>query len=198
MAKDLISLPKELGTNLRLLRTITDKTLDEVASVSGLSKSFISLVESGNRSIKPFDLKRLLAVYNYTLSWFLSKTQDTIEGFIFEPSALVQTKNHSLLLEGSRKEGSLCILLLRPMRHEKDTEFMEIYLPAETVLSETFTTVEGEVRGVVILGTLLIEMKDKEYIIREREEFCFDGQKPHIFRNFTSIATKVLLTITHT
>ncbi len=197
MAKDLITLPKELGANLRLLRTVHDKTLDEVAVASGLSKSFISLVESGNRRIKSSDLKRLLSVYQYSISWFLSKTHDTVEDFPFEPNVLVQTRKHSLLLEGSRREGSFSVVLLRPMRHANDIELLEITLPAETEMNDTFTTIVGEVRGVVVSGTLLIEMKDKEYVVREREEFCFDGQKPHIFRNFTMQATRFIVFTIH-
>lgn len=195
-SKDLLTLPKELGENLRLLRRVCEKTLDDVAAGSGLSKSFVGFVESGQRRIKSQDLRKLLAVYDYTLEWFLSKTQDTVEGFAFDPEAMVQTRNQSILLDGSRKDGEFSLLLLRPMRHAKDTVFLELYLPPETVMTKDFTRASGIIRGYVCDGTLLIEMRDKEHIAREREEFCFDGRKDHIFRNFTQVPTRVLLTIT--
>jgi transcriptional regulator with XRE-family HTH domain len=195
-SKDLLTLPKELGENLRLLRRVCEKTLDDVAAGSGLSKSFVGFVESGQRRIKSQDLRKLLAVYNYTLEWFLSKTQDTVEGFAFDAEAMVQTRNQSILLDGSRKDGEFSLVLLRPMRHEKDTEFIELYLPPETIMTKDFTRSGGTIRGYVCDGTLLIEMRDKEHIARQREEFCFDGRKDHIFRNFTQVPTRVLFTNT--
>ena len=196
MHKDLLTMPKELGENLRLLRRVCEKTLDEVAEKSGLSKSFIGFVENGQRRIKANDLRKLVWVYHYTLAWFLSKTQDTVDGFAFDPKALVQTRNHSILLDGSRIEGEFSIVLLRPLRHEKDTQFIEIYLPPETQMSNEFSTLKAHIRGYVCAGKLLIEMRDQEYIVHEKEEFSFDGFKDHIFRNFTKDFTQFLLTST--
>ncbi len=58
---DIINQPKLLGENIRRLRATRDATLDSIALKTGLSKSFLSLVESGKRKIKTDDLRRVLS-----------------------------------------------------------------------------------------------------------------------------------------
>lgn len=194
---DIINIPKVLGENIRRLRMTQDGTLDKLAEKTGLSKSFLSLVESGKRKIKAEDLRRILACYGYSLGWFLSQTQDSVEDFPLQPNAIIQRKNNSILLDGKRTEGKFRMLLLRPMRKKTDYEIIELYLPANSQVTEEHIVIPSEVRGVVMRGTLLIVLKGDEYIAREREEFCYDGRIPHILRNYTDEPVIVTFFIPH-
>lgn len=182
---DIINIPKLLGENLRRLRMARDITLDYMAEKTGLSKSFLSLIESGKRRIKMEDLRNVLLCSGYSLGWFLSQAQDSVADFPLLPEAVVQKKNNSILMAGKRKEGSFRILLLRPLRKKTDIEIIELYLPPHSQMTEENIAIESEIRGVVQKGTLLVVLKGNEYIVREREEFCYDGRIPHILRNYT-------------
>ncbi|MES2767320.1 MAG: XRE family transcriptional regulator [Bacteroidota bacterium] len=192
---DIINQPKLLGENLRRLRATRDATLDAIAGKTGLSKSFLSLVESGKRKIKTDDLRRVLSYFGYSLGWFLSQTQDSVEDFPLQPNAIIQKKNNSILLDGKRMEGKFRMLLLRPLRKKTDIEIIELYLPPHSQMTEQNTVIPVEVRGVVQRGTLLVVLKGDEYVIREREEFCFDGNIPHIMRNYTAEPSIITLFI---
>lgn len=184
---DLIGLPDKLGRNLRRLRIACDLTLDETARRSGLSKSFLSMLESGKRSVRMTDLRRILSCYRYSLGRFLSEAHelDGEEMPSIEPGRIVQTTTNAVLLDGSRQEGRYHLLLLRPLRHETDCEILELFLPPKSQMTEENMTIEVEMRGIVQKGILLIVLQGDEYIAREGDEFCYDGRIPHILRNYT-------------
>lgn len=192
---DLIGLPGKLGGNLRRLRIACDLTLDETARRSGLSKSFLSMLESGKRSVKMTDLRRILSCYGYSLGRFLSEAHepDGEEMPSIEPGRIVQSAGNTVLLDGCREDGQYRLLLLRPLRHAADCEILELFLPPQSQMSEENMTIEVEVRGVVQKGTLLIVLRGDEYIAREGEEFCYDGTVPHILRNYTDAPVVVNL-----
>lgn len=184
---DILHMPKLLGKNLRQLRIHNDLTLAQLAERTGLSKSFLSMIESGSRSVKIMtDLRSILVSMNYSLGRFVTEAQEHDEDAPHnEPTAIVQTQKHTLLLDGKRDTGSYRLLLLRPLRSSDDAEFLELYLPPRTQLTEENTTIPAEVRGIVRSGSFLLVLQGDEFMVREGEEFCFDGSTPHIMRNFT-------------
>ena len=184
---DLIYLPDKVGINLRRLRQASELTLDETARHSGLSKSFLSMLESGKRSAKMPDLRRILACYGYSLGRFLSEAHDAggEEAPVADSASIVQTAVGALLMDGSREEGKYRLLLLRPVRGEHDIELLELYLPPQSQMTESNMTIDAEVRGIVRRGTLLIVLQGDEYIAREGDEFCYPGTTPHLLRNYT-------------
>lgn len=194
---DLIYLPTVLGNNLRQLRIACDYTLDEISRRSGLSKSFLSMVESGKRSVKMPDLRKVLACYGYSLGRFLSEAHDSSNDEMptLEPERIVQTPDHAVLLDGSRQPDAYRLALLRPLRSERDIEVLELFLPPCSQMTENAITIDAEVRGIVRRGTLLIVLKGDEYKAREGEEFCYDGRIPHVLRNYTDMPTAVNLLV---
>jgi transcriptional regulator with XRE-family HTH domain len=57
------SIDKYLGKRLKRLRRASEKTLEQVAKESGLSKSYLSLLERGERPIREKTAYRLTAVF---------------------------------------------------------------------------------------------------------------------------------------
>ncbi len=181
---DLIHNPPVLGAYLKKLRRSKDLTLQHVAERTSLSKSFVSMVESGLRQIRFHDLRQVLMCYGYSLGWFLSQTLDS--GRFPTVHSVVQTRANGLLMDGSRKDHHYCLLLQRPLRSHTDIELVELTLPAQTQAPEHPLTLQAEMRGIVQRGTLLVLLQNDEYVVRQGEEFCFDGRIPHIFRNYTN------------
>lgn len=193
---DLIHQTDLLGENLRRLRLSKECTVEKLAQISGFSKSFISMVETGKRSIKPMDLRILVQPFGYSLGRFLSEAQDADADYLnIEPQAIVQTKKHTILLDGSRQDGKYHLILLRPMRHKEDIEILDLFLPPQVQMTEENITVDAEIRGIVKRGKLLIMLKNDEFIVREGEECCFDGRIPHHFRNYTNADCSAILII---
>ena len=201
---DIVQHPKLLGESLRRLRLVSEMSVQQTADALGVSKSFISMVESGQRGIKFEDLLALMRLYKYPLAWFLTKTRDSfLQSTLDKPldqtaQTIVQTRAHTLLMTGDRLMTiHPRLLLLRPLRFRDDSEWLELMLPAQSQLTEhPLRLDEGEVRGVVQRGTLLFTLNNDEYRAKEGEEFCFDGTVPHIFRNYLTDPVIVTLVIT--
>lgn len=181
---DLLYNPELIGANLRLLRASNEITLLDAATAAGLSKAFLSMVETGKRNIKFPDLRRLLQSYKYSAGRFFSEALDE-ESDIIKTDTVVRKKSQFILLDGTDKESEFHISLMRPLRSPLDVEFLEIYIPPKREIDYEIV-VDAEIRGIVQKGTLLIDFKNDEFIAYEGEEFCFDGKQAHVFRNHTS------------
>ena len=189
--EDIIHRPQEMGENLRKLRIARDASLQSAAHAIGISKSFLSMVESGQRTLRFEDLLRLFHYYRYPFARFLTDTRDEIlKSALDEPmenavNAVIRSASDALLMLGERNSTrSPRILLLRPLRSPEDSEWLEITLPPYSQLTEKPLQFKGEARGVVQRGTLLLVLNNDEYRAKEGNEFCFEGSQPHIFRNY--------------
>jgi transcriptional regulator with XRE-family HTH domain len=202
--KQNILLSGECGKYLKQLRVAHDRTVQSVAEQAGLSKSFISMVESGARSLKFQDLRRILVCYEYSVAWFVTQIADEVDFMqagerrqVYDPHSphnTVQPHSQGMVMLGGNNDTPT-LRLLRLLRHRDDAEFLEIALPPRTQLSDAPMSIEAEIRGVVRHGTLLLLLKGDEHIARAGDEFCFDGSQPHIFRNYTTEQTAATLVI---
>ncbi len=159
------------------------------------------MLESGSRTVKFSDLRRILACYDYSVGWFVSQMwqQDEKsakgEKIAVQPLSIVQKRTNFFLIDGSVNEGSYRLVLMRLLRSAHDIEILEMLLPPQSQMNEYETTVNAEIRGVVQRGTLLVILKGDEYVVRQGEEFCFDGSIPHILRNYTAEPTLTMLIV---
>ena len=84
--------PESIGTNLRTARKSLRMTQEEVSSALGISRSAISLIESGKRQVSSAELARLANLYHKNVSGLLeSKREPDSDGF----SVLFRTKEIS-------------------------------------------------------------------------------------------------------
>lgn len=108
---------------------------------------------------------------------------------------IIQPRSEGIFLVGGRTHPASAphLMLMRPLRHERDLEVLELFLPPTSQLTENpittlpaERTLSREVRGVVQSGTLLIVLNNDEYRAKVGDEFCFDGTLPHLYRNYTA------------
>ena len=191
--------PALLGESLKRLRISRDMTVQHAADAAGVSKSFLSLVESGKRRIGFPDALRLVHALRMSLGRFVSLTRDSFSQSSLDApleeamTTIVRPRKEGLLLAGKRTDIVPRLTLLRPLRHEHDLELLELFLPPTSQLTEEpLTTLPAaknlprEVRGVVHTGTLLLLINNDEYRAATGDEFCFDGTLRHLYRNYTS------------
>jgi transcriptional regulator with XRE-family HTH domain len=63
--------PKAVGSNLRSARKSLGMTQEEASSALGISRSAISLIESGKRQVNSSELARFASLYHKTISELL-------------------------------------------------------------------------------------------------------------------------------
>ncbi len=193
MSKDILFNKKLVSRNLKKLRQIKELTHKEVAKLTSIAQSTISASELGKRLLKPMSLRKLLSAYDYSLTLFASHTQDEVEGFLFEPDALVQSLAHRILLDGSKKESSMSLYLLRPVKKIDELSIYELNLPPNTEWPEQRISLECKTRGTVQSGRLLIELEKDEFIVNSGEEFYLEENTEHCYRNYTNSDLKLNL-----
>ncbi|GAB1430840.1 cupin domain-containing protein [Ignavibacteria bacterium] len=178
--------PQIIGEGLRKLRLSKNITLETVAAATGLTKGFLSLVETGRRNINAKDLQALLTQYDSSSALFIS----LLCGRGAEPEVIVQKSKNMLLLDGKHGERGCRVLLARPVGTAHEPEITVVDIAPQSLLTSDYTIRHGTIQGYVIAGTLLIEFKGDEAVARAGDEFMFDGRRHHLFRNFTEEPTK--------
>jgi transcriptional regulator with XRE-family HTH domain len=191
---DTFDQPELIGQNLRRLRLSKDISLSQAAESAGISKSFLSLVESGQRSLKLIDLRRVLAVYGMSAGRFLSLVHSITNSVSAKPVS-IYSRRQAIIMEGQNAADKFGILLLRPMLHDSDMQMIMINLPPGQQSWPVFSEVPALIKGWVCQGSILLEFHDNEEILRSGDTFCFDGNMPHIYRNHTREHAELLLCI---
>lgn len=174
-----------MGLKLRQLRRARGEPLESVASGTGLSSSFISLVESGRSDISFGRLVRLLDYYGVGLAELLPKPETASADVVHESE-----RPHLY----SQSEGIEMFLLTR------DTvRAMMILLANYDVGGSTqeFTSHEGEEFILVLSGSIELKLSGHETRLLTRgDSVYFDASVPHFLRNPGKVRTQLLAAIT--
>lgn len=178
-----------IGANLKALRQSCDKTLEELALSGGISDSYLSLVESGKRSIKPMILRSMLLECGMSLGYFLSQVQLLLnkQEVIKHESAntIVSKFNQSVLLSGSRAANEFSLILHRVMDSPDSHQLISCYLPAETAIHDTQLHTRTPIQVVVNDGVVLLEYHKAEYILKKYDECLVEADSTFMLRNYT-------------
>jgi transcriptional regulator with XRE-family HTH domain len=67
-----------LGERLREARDYLDFSQDEVAEVVGISRSAVSLIESGQRKVEVLELKRFAALFDRPIEFFTGELTPSV------------------------------------------------------------------------------------------------------------------------
>lgn len=71
---------KTLGERLREAREYLGYSQDQVATFLGVSRSALSLMESGQRKVDALELKKLAGLYKRTVGYFTGEEEDAAIG----------------------------------------------------------------------------------------------------------------------
>jgi len=182
MEKDLVNLVNFIGKNLKKLRVINEFTIQNIADHSGLSTSFISQIEQGNRTVKPLDLRKIVDIYGFSLSIFISHLYEEKNKNVFDNSKIVHTFEDNILLFGKRNSNTN-IFIQKPTFDLSNSQILQVSLDKKDKLFENYIIINTTITGILKQGTILLEFKDDEYLIKPGNEFHFKGNKLHRYRN---------------
>lgn len=172
--------PEFVGRQLRKLRTERALSLTEVADATGISNSFLSLVEIGKSDITFGRLVRLLAFYGVTFDEIL---EEPLTDVVVLPASEV---GHVI----SSGEG-IDVLLLAHRRHAPMMPLLAVYEPGGGT-SEALPAPSNEF-AFVLEGSVEITLEGREPIrLSPGDSAYIASDRPRTYRNTAPKRTRVL------
>jgi transcriptional regulator with XRE-family HTH domain len=174
----IVDAPPGLGSALRAVRRAKSLSLSEVAAATGISASFLSLVENGKSDITIGRLVRLVTFYGVHLA-DLVPVQPAAE-----PDLVRKSEQRTL---PSPAEGIQFRLLAPSMEGTMMPMIVEFEPSAH--LAE-FGRHPGEEFVHVLRGTMELELEGSEpRILRSGDSAYYSAERPHLFRNASDTAS---------
>ncbi|MEO5930727.1 MAG: XRE family transcriptional regulator [Candidatus Kapaibacterium sp.] len=200
MPRHIIHQPRYLGENLKRLRRSRDYTVERLAAAVGLSKGYLSMIETGKRSPHWTVVMRIVHALGETLCGFFTSAES-----IPPPEDGIRTRREDLILiEGDRPNERGLIpwppansytYILTPLHPRLTSEVVEIFLPPHTEWTEGPIAFPGNVVCWCVQGRLLLVCGGIEYVMHEGETLSYDASRPHMLRNYTDHAARITMTI---
>jgi transcriptional regulator with XRE-family HTH domain len=135
----------ELGARLRAIRTDRGLALSAVAEATGISTSFLSLVETGKNDITFGRLRRLIGFYGVTLADLLPPPDDPV---------VVRVGEHRHLRFPS--EGVDVFLIVPGVENDRLYAALAVYEPGAEI--EESPQFDGVVLIMVLDGEIALEL----------------------------------------
>jgi transcriptional regulator with XRE-family HTH domain len=161
-----------LGPKLRSLRRERGHSLAQVAAATGISSSFLSLVENGKNDLTVARLIRLVSHYGVTVNDLLPEESDQ------PPEILRQAHQRRI---PSRSEGMDLYLLT----HDGDRAMTPVMATYEVGGgTEEFLSYDSEQWDYVLEGTLALIFDDDVVVALDAGDSAYySAKRPHKYRN---------------
>ena len=181
------ALERQVGEQIRELRIIKRKTLQQLAQEVGISVGYLSQIERNRSKLPIGTLCKICDVLGVHMSWFF---QYAAEGPSEERGIIVRNKQRrrmSFTGLGINEE------LLSP----------NLSGPLELLLSTIEPGADsgeyahdGSEAGVVIAGSMELWVNGQYFLLEEGDSFSFKSTDPHRCRNPGTVPTKIVWVIT--
>ena len=175
----------DVGARLRALRIERGFSVNELAARAGVSVGTVSQVERNKANPSVRILERLRRALSVPLTALLEEddaVSDPVAGDFVRKATerpLFDVGKH-----GMQKE------LLSP-HGDHDLKMMIILLPAGAGSDEVLVG-EGEKAGLVLEGTVVLNVGDRRAVLRAGDSFQFKSTVPHSVRNESGEMARVL------
>ena len=156
-----------VGTRLRVLRQERGWRLEDLAERTGLSKAYLSRLESGERQPSLSTLFSIAQAYGVSFSSLFEEEPEAKSGAVVRGSETSVRRGNGLfytkLSEGSWTFNLQPLLVVVPARREEGTLYRH----------------EGEQWLYVLSGRLWLKVADEEFELEPGDAAHFDAEKPH-------------------
>jgi quercetin dioxygenase-like cupin family protein len=175
-----------LGTRLREIRQLKGHPLKEVAENTGVSASFLSMVETGQSDITVGRLLRVLAFYGVGISELVP------DGNHVSDNVVVRRDGRRHI--DSATEGVQLFLLAPEMQRVMSPELL-VFGPGAAVAE--FDSHPGEEFIYVEQGTIELTLEGREPILlRAGDTAYYPATRPHMHKNVGSTKATILAVVT--
>ena len=161
----------ELGDKIRSLRLKQKISIEQLASMTGLSKGLISQIERDLTGPSVASLWKISKALNVTMNYFFDEYDD------FNQVVRKNERKKLMMKDASRVYELLCPNL----KNQIEMLWIEIE-PGDSNLGD-FISHDGEECGVVIKGSLRVLSGDKVYDLEEGDSIYLDSTTPHKYVN---------------
>jgi transcriptional regulator with XRE-family HTH domain len=179
-----ISRTAAVGVNLRQMRAAKGLTLDRLASLSQLTRGYISLVERG---LKVPSIAALLR---------LAKALDVNVAYLFDPNA-TPAPRYTIYRQREQgaiqtREGTFGLSALAAGRTRK---MMEPFLLRPPLKSAPRASHAGEEMLFVVSGRIAIKLDGEDIVMDKGDCLYFAGETPHEVRSLGRQKAEVLVVV---
>lgn len=163
---------REIGAQIRRLRTRRNLTLNALASETGISVSMLSMLERG---VATPSIGTLVAVTS-ALGTHMSELFGSTESSDRSPVRPLR----------DQVEVETAVGVLRRMVHSDPMVGLEVsvneYAP-DTSSADSLTHHAGTEFGLVIQGTVTVELEDASYVLKPGDGISYMSTRPHRISN---------------
>jgi transcriptional regulator with XRE-family HTH domain len=179
-----VSRTEAVGFNLRQLRSAKGLTLDQLATLSELTRGYISLVERGLKTPSVAALLRLAAALDVNVTYLFDSNPTPAPRY-----TLFRQQKHSAV---PMQDGGFDLLALAASRTQKR---MEPFLIRPRLKSAPRASHAGEEFLFVVSGGVAIKIDGEEILLEKGDCLYFSGETPHEVRSIGPQKAEVLLVV---
>lgn len=178
----------EVGKRLRAARANQGRVIEEIATATGLSRAYISQVETGKASPSLLTLQKLSNALNIPISSLFAEEHG--------PSGctVIRADERPLMQYGTpdapRAMRKMIHFLSAPNR---PLEMVMLELPAGAAAIDHTHTHEGEEVFYVLEGRIQAVHGDREFVLEPGDSLHWEAQTPHMISNIADSPAKVMV-----
>jgi transcriptional regulator with XRE-family HTH domain len=183
---DLLDVTKaaSVGGNIRQLRTAKGLTLDRLATLSELTRGYVSLVERGLKMPSIAALLRMAAALEVNVTYFFDPNSELAPRYtLFRRE---DRDAHSI------KEGGFELKALAAGRTRK---MMEPFLLSPPLKAAQRASHAGEEMLFVVNGRIAIKLDGEELTLSKGDCLYFSGETPHEVRSLGRQKAEILVVV---
>jgi transcriptional regulator with XRE-family HTH domain len=164
-----------VGRRLRLLRQKRGRSLQELATATGLSIGLISQIERGLSSPSVKNLVALGEALGVGVAWFFDETTvvDDFDAFV------VRRESRRAL---AMSEGEIRKELLTPVPERPLQLYMIVVEPGASTGKGLYAH-SGESAGIVLTGRLALWIEKRHFLLRDGDSFSVPANAKRRFSN---------------
>lgn len=178
-----------VGSEIRELRKARGLTLEALGAATGVSRSYLSVIERGTGNPSVDVLTAIADALAVDVNWFFVPRRGAGP---LERACIVRAdarRNLNLLYGGSVQELGYADRLLSSSIGGRFYMGMAVYPPGAERPAEPLHAHQGEQHGVVIKGQLEMALGDEVITLFAGDSYSFDARTRHHGRNRTNEET---------
>jgi transcriptional regulator with XRE-family HTH domain len=174
----------DVGAIIGLLRRKHAMSLDELASLCGISASFISAVERGKSDISVGRLSRIAAAFDMDAASLLTYSQTSTPQFLSSDERIAMDRGDGVDYRRLRLPGV-------------DFELITVTFEPRTAFRDAMTHPGVDILYVAV-GSIVLVYDGDEYVMHAGDSGVWSGRRPHAFRNDTDEVAQFVAVVTDT
>jgi transcriptional regulator with XRE-family HTH domain len=182
----------KIGQRVKDLRQKQNFTLQDIAAKTGLAKSLLSEVESGEVVPHVSTLLKLAKVLNVGMASFFEDAEVSERISVTRRGERVRIKRRPHHHEGEVDYIYESLETRKPGKHMEP--FLVEFMPMETA-EMVFTSHEGEEFHYVLEGKLEFRTDDRVEVLEPGDSIYFESDQNHSFRSLIKKPSKAIVVV---